>query len=114
MKLLNRLAVVVRPKAPYVQWANSLNDGGPLLDPELADEEATAFLLPEGDDDREYEALLRSYSGPIFEHELSSWMTDQSTWPPDRSYAQFREWFDVEFHSIIVDLAGGPLVAEEF
>ncbi len=113
MKLLNRLVVVIRPKDPYIQWANSFDDDGPPFDRALADEDATTFLLPEGDDDREYEALLRRYFGTIFEHELSSWMRDEDSWPPDRSYALFREWFDVTFHSIVVDLVQAPLFVEE-
>jgi hypothetical protein len=41
-------------------------------------------------------------------------MQDESTWPTERTYAAFREWFDVEVHSVVIDLvAGEPLLDDE-
>ena len=39
----------------------------------------------------------------IFEIELDSWSTNKDTWPKKRSYALFRKWFEIEFHSEVLD-----------
>ncbi len=31
MRLLNRTAITIRPKQPYIDWANSFSDGGPTF-----------------------------------------------------------------------------------
>ena len=45
----------------------------------------------------------------IFEEQLAGWYTGASTWPPDRSYRAFRQWFDYQYHSMLVDLCDEPL-----
>jgi hypothetical protein len=41
-------------------------------------------------------------------------MRDEPAWPTDRTYALFRQWFDLEVHSVVLDLvAGEPLVGDE-
>ena len=38
----------------------------------------------------------------------------QRTWPVNRSYATFREWFDVEIHSIVLDASDDDIIGEAF
>ena len=49
----------------------------------------------------------------IFEEELVAWMQDEKTWPPNRDYRMFREWFDVRIVEIMFDLADGPVTHED-
>ncbi len=46
--------------------------------------------------------------------ELEAWERDPMNWPTDRSYDVFREWFDVEIHSIVVDTADDAMNWEEY
>jgi hypothetical protein len=41
------------------------------------------------------------------------WWRDRATWPTPRSLAVFRNWFDCQFHSMVLDLADEPLIQEE-
>jgi hypothetical protein len=76
--------------------------------------ERSVYLLPGFDDYVEAEQLLRQYGDLIFEAELEGWITDQATWPKERSYEKFTEWFEVEHHSVVEDLvAGEPLADDE-
>lgn len=46
----------------------------------------------------------------IFELELEGWCLDDEKWPSIRTLGVFMEWFTVEFHSMVIDLCGDPLV----
>lgn len=99
--MINRSAVIVRPKQPYLDWAEQLDDSGLLP---AVEGEQTVYLLPEHDDDVEAMEILSKDFDIIFETELDGWHTDESAWPKDRTFAMFREWFSVEFHSVVEDL----------
>ena len=42
MEHLDRMALMVSPKQPYIDWANSFDDGGPDYDPSARS--ASVFL----------------------------------------------------------------------
>ena len=44
-----------------------------------------------------------------FELELVEWVQDEAQWPEKRDFPTFLEWFDVESHSMVFDLAEGEL-----
>ncbi len=50
----------------------------------------------------------------IFEEELGGWHTDQSAWPENRTFEKFREWFSLEFHSVVEDLCGYEVVDDNY
>lgn len=108
--MLNRSAVIVRPKQPYLDWAKGL-DGSNLDPSDLS--ERTVYLLPEYDDDVEGMAMLAKAYGLIFESELESWHLIEEDWPANRTFAMFRQWFEIEMHSMVNDLTGEPLVDDE-
>jgi hypothetical protein len=110
---INRGVIVVKPRQPYVDWANSCDDAPTKMTVGDSHDEWTAYLLPEWYDDDELERLLRKHSRFIFENELAGWSTDESTWPKRRGYVTFREWFDIEHHSVVLDLGDGSIEVEE-
>ena len=108
--MLNRGAVIVRPKEPFIEWARGLDDSGIVPDPTS---ERTIYLVPEYGDDNEAVEVLRLCFEAIFEDELYGWHLDERAWPENRTYDMFRDWFDVEFHSCVTDLCGDPLEDDE-
>ncbi len=105
--MINRSVVIVRPKQSYIDWADQLDDSDVLPS---ADRDHTVYLVPEYDDDVEaMEILSRTYD-TIFDAELEGWHTDESAWPSNRTFAMFREWFIVEFHSVVEDLCAYEVV----
>ncbi|MGI9303108.1 MAG: hypothetical protein ACR2RB_10425 [Gammaproteobacteria bacterium] len=108
--MLNRSAVVVSPKQPYIEWAASLDDSG--LAPS-ADDDRTVYLIPEYNDDVEAMEILSQAYDIIFEMELGAWHTEESAWPKSRTFAMFREWFEIEFYSLVDDLCGYELSDDE-
>lgn len=108
--MLNRAAVIARPKQPYLDWAKGLDDSGLAPD---ADGEQTVYLIPEYWDDDEAWAMLERIYSIIFESELQGWCTDETTWPTPRDFAMFKEWFAIELHSVVEDLVDDEIVDEE-
>jgi len=111
--VLNRAALIVRPKKPYIDWANSLEPSGPKLTPDRPEPEHTICLVEELSHDLNPRPALRKYCTAIFEQELAGWHRDPNDWPPKRDLDTFKEWFAVELHSLVVDLANIPLELEE-
>lgn len=108
--MLNRSALIVRPKQPFIDWALQLDDSGLVPNP---DGERTIYLLPEYDDDFDALTVLSEAYDIIFEAELEGWHTHEPDWPRNRTFAMFRNWFDFEFHSIVEDLCGYVLEDDE-
>jgi len=99
--MINRSALIVRPKKPYLDWAAGLDDSGVSAD--IKGDE-TVYLIPETDDEEQMKRVLKGLFSDIFERELMAWHTDESAWPQPRSMALFRQWFELEFHGIVEDL----------
>ena len=114
MDVVNRAVAVIKPRQPYLDWATSIP--GPADDVTL-DElriDCTAILIPDFDDPAESEAFIAGLAIDLFEMELDAWDRDPATWPEDRSYEAFQEWFDVEIHSIVLDTADDDITREPF
>src|SRR3989338_9995259 len=112
METIDRAAVIVTPKKPFYDCANSLDPQYPVSVDGL-DEKETVYLVPERDSNEQIEKLLqRSFWREIFEQELFAWHTDESGWPENLSYAMFREWFDIKICSMVFDVEEGAISKE--
>lgn len=108
--MLNRSAILLIKKQPFLDWLKKLPDpvGDEMTLTEL-NEEATVYLLPEWEDASELDQLIRAACTELFEQELHGWWNDAQAWPKARSFREFQRWFDVQAHSVLVDLVDGPL-----
>jgi len=114
MRSINRCVAVVRVKQPFLDWANSLPD--PITGTTLAgiNDDCHSYLLPEYEMMEDRNQILAEFYDDIFVHELMGWWTDEEAFPKPRSLAMFRKWFDIEFHSMALDLIDGePLEHED-
>lgn len=108
--MLNRAALIVRPARPFLDWAASLDDSGLLPDPSG---EQTVYLVRPFESEAERDEVLREVFGSVFERELHDWHTRESDWPKPRTLALFRQWFQIEMHSVVEDLED-DLLEDEF
>ena len=97
---INRNAIVVKPRQVFFDWINSIYPDDPVKDVD----EGTVYLIREKESNIAIEKWLKTKFDNIFQNELNNWHTDEKDWPRKRTYKQFREWFDVEIHSMILDL----------
>ncbi len=107
--MLNRSAIIVRPKKPYIDWAARFEDAGSPF----KEDDRIVYLLPEYYDDKEALETLERAFDMIFEAELMGWHTKVEDWPQDRTFATFKKWFTVEKHSLVQDLCGDPMEDDE-
>ncbi|MEI6091434.1 MAG: hypothetical protein WCR42_13350 [bacterium] len=97
---INRCAIVVKQKQPFLDWINNIYPESPLEKPE----EGNIYLVREKDFIEEIEKWLKRHFDEIFQNELNDWHTDQNDWPQKRTFKIFTEWFDYEIHTMILDI----------
>lgn len=108
---MNRIAVLLIPKRPYIEWANSFGDGVTVGEAD-AREQATAFLVPDFDMVDDVHEFVAENAEYMFEEALWGWMTDEATWPAMRDYEALRQWFEIEIHEPLIDLADEAIRVE--
>lgn len=115
MRVINRTAVTLTGAKPYVDWtlAHDADRDKGMLTVARAKPYGTAFLLPEFELEEDVQEWVEENYDWMFELLLSSWTDDESLWPADRDLALFRQWFSIEIHSLVVDVAEDEIEGEE-
>lgn len=102
MNVLNRCLFTVVPRQPLLDW---LNRHGEQYTLEELRSDASSYLVDEdADEDEDGSGALKRVYRKMFEHELASWMSDPKAWPAERTFELFQDWFEVTFHSMVIDL----------
>ncbi len=101
---INRAALIVRPKQPYVDWANSVDDGAPRADLRELREAPSLYLIETIDYLDDFAELVVAYWEWIFKEQLNGWMRDPGLWPEELTREMFLEWFDCELSTMIWDM----------
>ena len=112
--MVNRSALLVRLKAPFITWINECDpaDQREKITLEEANEERTIYLVEE-DAVEHIEAWIAMNFVQVFECELEDWITDPELWPKEITRELFDQWCGVECHSVIIDTVGGPLLDDD-
>ena len=101
VNFINRAAVVVRPKAPFFEWARSVEGGLP----ESTDPWTSVYLVAAGENEEPSQVMRRCFAS-IFEEQLDDW-------PWLRTMVMFREWLKVTLIDLVFDLADGAIEIDE-
>jgi len=104
--LINRSLLMVRVKAPFIEWANSLDDGPKA---NLETYETYLYLVDDAEDPRDLSRIERQVWKLIFEHQLANWHRDPGDWPRKRTLKIFHKWFETELHLSLFDVSSGPI-----
>ena len=80
--MLNRAALILRYKQPFVDWINAADPSPTSRTLTLAEvnQEHTVYLVEVEDEDELAEWLVRHLEA-LFEEELNGWYTDPALWP---------------------------------
>jgi len=118
---VNRAMVVLHYKQPYIDWVKSAGEFPMEMTLEEANDDSEAFLVPAYDSqndpiDGTEDAIkwVEKRWRMFFEHILMSWTGDEKEWPKKRTLKMFREWFSVEYKSMVWDMGTEPLMVEDF
>ncbi len=101
MEILNRSAITVSAKQPFLDWANSLTPEFPM-ESKVLGESHTYLTNPDFEDAEKH---LKKYFKAIFEEELEGIWTDANEWPQKRDFKTFCEWFHFEISDWVQDLS---------
>ena len=72
--MVNRGLVIALAKDPFREWLLSLPDPSDMTLEEI-NEDRTAYLVPEFEDDKEREKAIKKVFEMIFEDQLADWWT---------------------------------------
>jgi hypothetical protein len=112
MLSVNRMAVIVSAKRPFLDWLHSVDPTSHDLTLCDLNDEPTAYLLPESGSDEEAVRQVRRFCKEILTAELDGWWRQRSDWPENLNFGLFKRWFEWQYHSVVLDLATGPLIRE--
>ncbi len=101
---INRAALIVRPKQPYVDWANSVDDDGPRVILQGLRTDPSIYLVETIDLLEDFHLLVDDAWEWIFREQLNGWMCDPDQWPQGMTREMFLEWFDCEVATMIWDM----------
>jgi hypothetical protein len=98
MDIINRVAIMVKPAQPFLDWLHRADPTSAHLTLDDLRREPTIYLVPESDHEDEALEFLDQNAAEIFEEHLDGWYRVPASWPPTRDLATFRRWF--EFSSV--------------
>ena len=115
MHIVNRTAVTVTGAEPYIEWTRTRDADFNTSAVTVARTKAygSAFLLPEFDLEEDLQEWVEENFAWLFEFQLSAWTEDEATWPATRDLKTFKEWFRIDIHSVVVDVADDDIEGEE-
>jgi hypothetical protein len=95
----------------FLLWLNAVDPDDDYLH-QQAKEDHNIYLVAEMSNNDEVRAWLAHNFELIFQNELNDWYTDEGSWPQKRTYTMFSQWFEVEVHSMLLDIEQGPITKE--
>lgn len=112
--LINRAAIILKPTQAAVDWINRTDPGHDPVTVKDVHEDCTIYLVPEEiETDIHAKVWALSNADILLEEFMHSWYQDESLWPANVGPEFFEKWFEVEYHSMIVDTLDDPIVKEE-
>lgn len=108
-KAINRLGFVVKPQKPFFDWLKYFY---PEMDFSSPIKDYNFYLIREMDSNEEAMEWLEDNFDQIFSNELLDWNTNESIWPQNRTWKVFKEWFDVDICSMILDMEDDEIEKE--
>jgi hypothetical protein len=115
MSIINRSTIILFHKKPLIEWQNSIfpDDTMEYEEDFFKNDMAHVYLIPELDFEENLELYLKENFEHIFEDVLEDWCTDDKLWPKKLTYAMFKDWFHINYQSMVIDTLDEPIVKDE-
>lgn len=108
-KLLNRSALLLRPRQPLADWIARIAPEEALDLAELR-AEGNVYLIDEAESESSFDEALEQHWRKMFENELTAWDEFSDDWPWPLTRELFDQWFEVEPQVMVFDISGEPLL----
>ena len=113
-QLINKAAITVISKEPFIKWVQSTDAEAAEIPDESILSYSRMYLVDDSLDGDDPEKLIKKNFKVIFEEELAGWYTDEEAWPKKMDLRVFKQWFHVKVHEIVVDIGKKLPIAEEY
>jgi hypothetical protein len=115
MRVINRTAVTITGAQPYTDWTlrTDADFAKGALTVARAKTYGSAYLLPELELEEDVQEWVEDNATWLFEFQLAAWSEDETSWPATRDLKTFRDWFRVDIHNVVVDMADDEIEGEE-
>lgn len=112
--MINRAALIVRLKEPFIKWINEADplDTRSKISLVEANEDRTVYLIDDSEADHVDEWVALNFR-QLFECELEDWYSDPELWPKEITREVFDEWCELECHTVVIDTVGGEITDDE-
>jgi hypothetical protein len=115
---INRSIVIFRFKQPFLDWICQVEpEFGASQNLDDLNEDGDGYLLPgEPQIDCREDAVAwveKRWRG-FFENVLNDWYADPNLLPKKMTLKMFREWFEIDFRSMVWDLSNSPIEIEDW
>jgi hypothetical protein len=108
MNVLNRSAITITYKQPFIDWNNRLFPDMPMQVNTIG--ESKTYLINQIYDDAE--KVIKKHYKEIFEEELEGICLDEEFWPEKRTFQLFNQWFTYEISDWVIDLSNQSMQSE--
>jgi hypothetical protein len=105
-RMIDRGLLLVKAKEPFREWISSLPITHKITIKEIKSD-CTAYLIPPFEDDHQRDNILNEVYSDIFVEHLNDCCIDENRWPRNITLALFKNWFELEWHSVVEDMAEG-------
>lgn len=116
MKLINRIALIVTPQQPLLDWITGFSDESLPSLSELQQESST-YLLDEPVQEQQLDKLLLQLTAQhyqqIWDSELAIWDENLDHRPQDFTLDHFKMWFKVSLSGLTFDLGKQKLMVAD-
>jgi hypothetical protein len=114
--IANRHLIVLKPREPFLKWIVEADPDSPK--PRLRDflNDLDGILIPEaaGETEADVKRWVNKHWQLFFEQMLNDWYVDETLWPKNRSAKLFNEWVEIQYHSMVWDMADDDIAYEVF
>lgn len=114
MITVNRTAALIKPSQLFLDWLHRVDPENADLPLAAVQSDCSIYLIPECESDEEAYEYLEEACAEMFEEQLSSWLDEPASWPEDRSFQVFAEWFEITLHSMLIDLSDEPILKQAY
>jgi hypothetical protein len=106
--------VLIEHLSPVLDWIMRIDSNPPNITLEQLRHDQNAFLVSDALDGQEdAEKWVKRKWQMFFEGFLDEWYTEESWWPQKRTYKMFKDWFEVQYHSMVWDSAASEPIGYE-
>lgn len=100
---IDRIAAIIKPTEHFLKWLKSTSYKDEALNLEDIQTDCSIVLIPDFEDITQASEFIEDNYEAIFENELLLWNEDNSDWPEVLTLDSFYQWFDVHFHTMVLD-----------